>query len=148
MYRLLMMLFGVVLLNQAHAFPCYITMVKDNCWSKYNVSVNVVDVSTQTVLATLSIPEGKSWDRKEIVCQPKQTVMLKATYSPAFWEKDEGKIYSGKRDWSFPEKIVKNESAWNMVICFASEFQEVSLPPEAAGHCLCDMKSIPAIEPR
>ena len=148
MKKLLMLLFGVCFLTQAHAFPCYITMVKDSCWSKYNVNVDVVDVFTNKVMASMSIPEGKSWDRKEIVCQPKQTVFLKAAYSPSFWAKDAGRIYYGKRNLSFPEEIKKGDAAWNMTFCFASDFQEVSLPPDSSGQCICDVKGIPVIEPR
>ncbi len=148
MRRLFMMLSGVCLLSQAYAFPCYITMVKDSCWSSYNVSVDVIDVATEKVLATMSMPNGKSWDRKEIVCQPKQTVNLQATFSPAFWTKDAGKKYYGKRLWSFPEEIKKGDSAWNMTICYSSDLQGVPFPPDASGQCTCVTKDIPAIEPR
>lgn len=148
MRRLMVMFSGVCLFIQVHAFPCYITMVKDNCWLNYNVNVDIVDVSTEKVVATMTIPEGKPWDRKEIACQPKQTVKLKATYSPAFWAKEAGKFYYGKREWSFPEEIKKGDAAWNMILCFASDIEEVSLPPEVSGPCVCDMKDIPAIEPR
>lgn len=147
MRRILMMLSGVCFLTQVQAFPCYITMVKDSCWLKYNVTVDIVDVVTDKVVATMSMPEGKSWDRKKMVCQPKQTVSLRATYSPAFWSKDADKIYSGKRYWSFPEEVKKGDAAWNMMLCFSRDIAEVSLPPEASGQCVCDAKGIPAIEP-
>lgn len=148
MSRLLKILLGLCLVAQAHAFPCYITMVKSNCWANYNVNVDVVDVLTDKVIASMSMPVGTTWDRKEIVCQPQQSVQLKATFSPVIWEKDEGKIYFGKRTWSFPAEIKKGSTAWNMGICFSGDFAETSIPPDALGPCQCDMKSIPPVEPR
>ena len=147
MRRFFTMLSGVCLLTQAHAFPCYITMIKDTCWSGYDVNVDVIDVATEKVLVTMNMPKGKSWDRKEIVCEPKQTVSLQATFSPTIWAKDEGKKYNGKRFWSFPEEIKKNESAWNMVICYARDIQGVPTPPDASGACACDKQGIPVIQP-
>ena len=146
MFRLFMILVGACLFIQAHALPCYITLVKDNCWSNYNVSVDVVDVSNETVMTTLIIPEGTSWVRNEIVCQPKQTVMLKATFSPVFWESDTGKIFYAQRYWSFPEITKPGVTALSMTICYAKDFAGLSLPPEANGHCVCDTKSIPPID--
>jgi len=148
MRRLFMVLSGVCLLTQVHAFPCYITMVKDSCWTSYSVSVDVIDVTNKKVVATMSMPNEKSWDRKEIVCQPKQTVSLIATFSPAFWEKEENKKYYGKRIWSFPEEIKKGDGAWNMTICYPKDLQGIPLPPDASGKCTCETKDIPAIKPR
>ncbi len=148
MRKLLMMLVGMGLYAQAYAFPCYFTLVKDNCWTDYNVTVDIVDTSNKKVVASLNMPKGKSWDRKEIACQPMQTFMLQAQYTPVIWQQDAGKIYYGKRYWSFPEEIKPGESAWNMVICYADHFQGLTLPPTSSGHCVCDMKGIPAIAPR
>ena len=147
MRKLLIMLFSVFLFTQAHGFQCYITMIKDSCWSSYDVNVDLIDVATEKVLASMTMPKGKSWDRKEIVCQPKQMVKLKATFSPAFWEKDAGKVYYGKRFWSFPEEIKKDDKAWNMVICYANDIDGVPLPPDVSGQCVCEKKDIPVIVP-
>lgn len=146
MRRLLLVLFGSGLIFQAHAFPCYITMVKDSCWSNYNVSVDVIDVATEKLIDTLLLPKGTSWVRREMTCLPKQTVMLKATFSPVFWESDVGKVFSGQRYWSFPEINKASVSALGMTICYATDFAEVPLPPDASGHCICDTSNIPAMK--
>lgn len=148
MRKVLMILSGVFFLTQAQAFPCYITMIKDSCWSNYNVTVDIVDLFTNKVMVTMTMPKGKSWDRKEIVCQPKQTVQLRATYTPTFWAKDAGKVHYGKRHWSFPDEVKKGDAAWNMTLCFAKDIAEASLPPESSGQCICETKGIPEIEPR
>lgn len=149
MHKLFMALAGVSLLAQAHALPCYITVAKDNCWTKYNVKIDVVDVTNQNVLASMSMPQGTSWARQEIVCQPEQTVMLKATFLPVIWEADAGRVYSGARYWSFPRQVENADadaSVMSMSICFSGDFEEVSFPPDSSGHCSCDLKSIPAIK--
>lgn len=148
MRKFLLMIFSACLLTQAHAFPCYITMMKDNCWTAYDVNVDLIDVATEQVIASMSIPKGKSWDRKEIVCQPKQVVKLKAKFSPDIWVKDKGREYVGKRFWSFPEQINQGDAAWNMVLCFSRDIQDVPLPPDVSGQCACDAKDIPPIAPR
>ena len=148
MSRLIMLLLGVSVLTEAQAFPCYITMVKSTCWSSYNVNANIIDSASEKVLANINMPEGTSWGRQEIDCQPKQTVELQATFSPTIWEKEEGKVYFGKRYWSFPEEIKKDESAWNMTICYPGDFAATPYPPEASGTCPCDTTNIPVIQPR
>ncbi len=144
MCKLFMMLVGVFGLAQAHALPCYITIAKDNCWTNYNVNIDIVDTLTEKVIASMSMYEGTPWVRQKIVCQPGQTVLLKATFTPVFWEADIGKVYFGRRYWSFPKQLVAGESAMSITICYASDFAAVSLPPEASGDCACDMESIPA----
>ena len=148
MRRIIMLLLGTGVFLQAYSFPCYITLVKDNCWTEYDVNVTVINVLNEQVLTTIHIPKGESWSRKELVCEPKQTVMFKAVFSPVFWESDSKKVYFGKRYWSFPDKIVAGAGAWDMKICFSDHFAAVPLPPEGGGHCACDMTGIPPIKPR
>lgn len=147
MRKIWMLLCGTSLLTQAHAFPCYITLVKDNCWAEYDVNVDITDVMTNKVIATLNMPKGKSWARQQLVCQPKQTVSLAAKFSPAIWDKDEGKIYNGKRFWSFPETINKGDTAWNMTICYADAFSGLPSPANVKPNCTCDVSMIPVIKP-
>ena len=148
MNRLLILLLGACWCLQAHAFPCFITLVKDNCWTDYDVDVTVINVSNEKVLTTIHIPKGESWVRYELPCDPKQTVMFRAVFSPVFWESDAKKVYFGERYWSFPEKIDAGAEAWNMNICFTRHFADVPLPPKASGHCACDMASLPPIKRR
>ncbi len=144
---LLSFIFLTFTFTKTYAFRCYITLVKDSCWTNYNVSVDAINVMGEKLLTSLVIPQGTSWVRNEIDCQPKETLLFKATFTPAFWEKDAGKIYYGKRYWSFPETIGPNESAWNMTVCYGSDFAAIPLPPDAAGNCACDTSTIPVIKP-
>ncbi len=146
MSKLVMMLVGVCGLAQVHALPCYITIAKDNCWTNYNVNIDIVDTLSVKVIASMSMPEGTPWVRQEIVCQPGQTVQVKATFSPVFWESDVGKVYFGRRYWSFPQQLDAGESALSMTICYANDFAAIPLPPDASGQCACDINSIPAIK--
>lgn len=146
MRKLIMGMVGVCLMTQAQAVPCYMTIVKDSCWTAYDVNINIVDVQTEKVLTSMNIPKGKSWVRKEVSCQPSETVMMRATFSPVFWESDKNKSYSARKYGTFPEKPDEGVLAMNLTICFANDFSEVPLPPESSGHCVCDMTNIPAIK--
>lgn len=148
MRRLVLVWMCVCVVLQSHAFPCFITVVKDSCWTDYTVRVDVVDFRHNNLITTLVIPASKSFKRYEFVCEPGQTVAFNATFTPSFWEKEAGKVYSSQRSWSFPETIGSGQSAWNMTLCFSGDFLEVPLPPTGSGHCVCDKAHLPKIEPR
>lgn len=135
-------------ISEAHAFPCYITLVKDSCWTNYNVSVDVMNVLTEKHVTTIHVDQGKSWSRVEFNCDAKDTVRFKASFSPAFWESDKGKQFSAKRYWSFPEEILPKQSAWNMTLCYPGDFSAVPLPPDVSGDCRCNKDDLPAVQPR
>ncbi|KTD01031.1 hypothetical protein OQJ19_12215 [Fluoribacter gormanii] len=124
---------------------CYYTLVKDNCWIKYDVSVDVMDAISAKTLTTVTVPIGKSWTRQTFPCQPGQKLMYRARFSPIFWESDAGKTYIAKNYWSLPNTINPGDSAWNVTVCYSSDFSLVPLPPNAPGNCSCNFDDIPAI---
>ena len=146
-FRFVFLLLGVFFSALAIAFPCYMTLVKDSCWANYNVTVKVNDTSKEKVIATINVPEDKQWVRTKFECEPKQTLMLIASFMPAFWKADEGKEYPAKRYWALPETIVGKTRAWNMNICYPADFSAVPLPPDASGKCACDMTKVPSVKP-
>lgn len=126
------------------AFPCYLTLIKNSCWTKYQVSVNVLDPVAMKSVVDINVPAGTSWSRKEFTCNPKQILLPTATLTTIFWQGDEGKVYKSKRYLHLPKKIKNNEVAWNITICYPEEFAEVPMPPDAQGNCHCDKSKIPA----
>ena len=142
----LLLLSSIFFSTLVTAFPCYVTLVKDNCWTNYDVTVKINDTSKDKVVATVFVPAGKQWARVNFQCQPRETFIFLATYSPVFWAKEEDVVYQAKRYWSLPETIVGDTEAWNMNICYAADFSAVPLPPDASGACQCDMTKIPAVK--
>lgn len=131
-----------------YAFPCFITLAKDNCWANYAVTVTVLDAVTNQQLTVATIPAGQNWVRQAFACQPAQKLMYLATFSPAIWEKDAGKSYHALQYWSLPATAQSGETAWNIPVCYAADFSEVPLPPTATGQCQCNFKEIPPIPPQ
>lgn len=127
------------------AFPCFLTMVKDSCWTNYDVSVVVTDVVTNKSIMTIAVPAGKSWDRQEFVCQPGERLMYTATFSPIFWATDQGKSYLARNYWLLPSTIGTGDTAWNINVCYPADFEEVPMPPNVTGNCACNFKGIPAV---
>ncbi len=123
-------------------------MVKDSCWENYTLTVNVSNAATGEPVATIIVPQGQSWVRQAFTCQPKDDLSLKATFTPVFWQNDEGKIYSALRDWKLPDSVAKGDTAWNVTVCYPEEFSEVPLPPDASGSCKCDFSNIPPVKPQ
>jgi len=148
MSRILLLLIGILVSFQIYAFPCFITMVKDSCWTKYNVTVDVFNASSDKPVAKVIIPAGTSWAREEFSCEPQEKLGFRAQFTPVFWEQDAGKTYDAQHYWTLPEKISQDETAWNLTICYPAEFSAVPFPPEGSGNCKCDKASIPPVEPQ
>jgi hypothetical protein len=130
------------------AFTCYYTLVKDSCWTKYNVTVDVIDAATEKVIISPTVPAGKSWVREKFSCSIAQSLMFRAQFSPVFWESDKGKTYAAKRNWPMPGAINPGDSAWDVQVCYPADFSQVPLPPDATNNCKCDFGSIPVIPPK
>jgi len=146
--RLFIFTLSFIFANSLWAFTCYYTLVKDSCWTQYNVSVEVIDAKTQKVIINPSIPAGTSWVREKFTCSPAQSFMFRAQFAPIFWENDKGKTYSSKRFWPMPNTINEGDSAWDIPVCYPADFSQVPLPPTATGNCKCDFSTIPAIPPK
>ncbi|EHL32839.1 hypothetical protein [Legionella drancourtii] len=131
------------------AITCYYTLAKDNCWLKYNVTVDVMDALSAKVLATVTVPAGKSWTRVTFPCETNgQKLMYRAQFSPSIWDSEKGKVYMAKNYWSLPNGVKEGDSAWNVSVCYPSDFSEVPMTPEATSSCACDFSSIPEIPPK
>ena len=148
MIRFICLLLGMLFVFEAHAFPCFITLVKDTCWANYNVTVDVMSSENGKKRATVLIPEGTAWSREKFECKPGDTLQFQATFFPVFWEKDRDRKYAGKSNWPLPQKPKKDETAWNLVVCFAKDFSEIPFPPDAEGNCRCETKDIPPVKPQ
>ena len=146
--RLTIASLALLLTPSLYAFPCYITMVKEDCWTNYELTVNVLDTSNNASVAKVVVPKGKSWMRQSFECKPAQTFMYEATFTPTIWERDKAKKYHARRYWSLPDKIADGATAWNIKVCYASDFTETPMPPEATGKCQCHFDQVPAVEPR
>lgn len=126
------------------SIQCFFTLVKDNCWLDYDVTVNVTDAITSKPVLTITVPKGKkSWERKTFDCQPLQSLDFVAKFSPIFWESDKGKTFKGKRTWTLPVHMEKGDTAWNITVCYPEQFTAIPLPPTAGSNCACDTKAIP-----
>lgn len=144
--RILTLALGVTCTFSTWAITCYYTLAKDSCWTKFDVSVDILDASTMNKITTISVPAGKSWARESFECSPKQSLNYIATFNPIFWESDKGKTYKGLRSWSLPAEVNPGDRAWTIPVCYPADFAEVPLPPKADSNCKCDFSAIPEIQ--
>ena len=135
-------------MHPAFAITCYMTIAKDSCWTKYDVEVQVIESATDTLITTVKIPKGEHYSRQTFPCKPALKMNYVARFSPVFWQTDKGKSYNALRAWSLPEKVNPSDTAWNVSVCYPSDFALVPFPPEGDGKCACDFKSIPEIQPQ
>ena len=133
---------------QSHAFVCYVTMVKDNCWTNYNLTVDVTDASSSAVATTIVVPAGQSWGRKQFACNAGQTLALSAQFSPVFWRTDVNKVFPAQRFWRLPDNIESGITGWNVTVCYPKWFADVPMPPGASVNCACNTDNIPPIAPQ
>lgn len=131
------------------SFTCYLTLAKDNCWTNYNLSVDVVDANKNVVLTTIAVPAGKSWTRQEFTCEPTQKLMYNAQFNPVIWQGSEGKVYPAERFWFLPGTVNPGDTAWTIPVCYPADFSQVPFPPDAKSNkCACDFDSIPPVTPK
>lgn len=108
-----------------------------------------MDALSAKVLTTATVPAGKSWTRVTFPCETNgQKLMYRAQFSPSIWDSEKGKVYMAKNYWSLPNGVNEGDSAWNVSVCYPSDFSEVPMTPEATGSCACDFSSIPEIPPK
>ena len=144
--RFVTFLLGTVYFSPLLAFTCYYTLAKDSCWIRYNVTVEVIDATTSKILTTVTVPEGKYWTRTTFNCDTGQKLMYRAQFSPVIWDADKGSIYYAKNYLSLPNSLNSGDSAWNISVCYPSDFSQVPFPPDAANNCTCDFSTIPVIK--
>ena len=147
MFKFIILLCSLCFFSYAQAFPCFMTIVKENCWLNYTLNVDVIDADTGKSIMNVVVPQGTAWVRKPFTCQVGEVLSLNAVFDPVIWESQADKVYAGKHYWGLPKEISKGQSGWNVTACFAKDFSEVPLPSDASGGCKCDLKSIPLIEP-
>jgi len=136
---------GLMLIAEgAMAFPCFITMIKDSCWTDYTVTVEVLDSETNAVLTTIVVPKGEPWSRGRFEGKLKQHFMLRATFEPAFWKAEEGKVYYAKRYWKLPDAVKTYTTAVHVTVCYPESFSGVPLPPGAGSTCTCPKQAVPS----
>ncbi len=148
MLKYFALIITVLLSFNAHAFTCFLTMIKDNCWLKYNLTVNIIDAANGKVIGTVIVPTDTPWARQKFTCQAQQKLMFQAQFNPVFWKNDEGKTYNATNYWTLPNEVKKDETAWNLNVCYPKQFAEVPFPPEGTDNCQCDTSNIPPVPPQ
>jgi hypothetical protein len=141
-------LMGLGCVSASAAFNCYLTVAKDNCWKNYNASVSVIDASSGKILQTVKVASQHDWQRLPFTCQPGQNLNFQSSFSPSIWQGDKGVVYPAKKYKLLPKEPAVGQTAWEVSICYSHDFSGVPIPPESNGNCVCDMKSIPALEVR
>ena len=130
------------------AFPCFLTIVKDSCWTKYDVTVTAVNSVTNKTEISVLVPRDKSWARSAFSCEPSESLYFYASFTPAFWKQDVNKQYPAISKKSLPMLITKGATAWNITLAYPGDFSELTLPPDAKGSCRYDLKAVPPVEPQ
>lgn len=143
---------GLVCLNfvigQAFAVPNVITFVKNNCWLDYQVHFRIHDRTTGKHLGEVVIPKNQAWARVQFDAAENQVLAIQASFSPAIFEADKGRMYPANRFWKMPDNHPIAGSVWTFNVCFDQEFANAPMPPSATGNCACDFSRIPAIVPK
>lgn len=146
MKRILIGLVGAVLFSsEASAFNCFLTLVKDSCWTDYSVTVDLTNMMTSKSMIKATAPKGKTYIRQAFQCEADTSFDFSATFLPIIWEADKGRVYKGKVSWALPKKLTKGDTAWNITMCFPEQFTAVPAPVTSTGNCICDTTHLPAV---
>lgn len=140
------LLLALGFVTKAMAFTCYFTVVKDSCWTDFDLKVTALDTRDKSVLTTAVIPAKQSWTRTSFDCNPGQQLEYNAIFSPTFWENDKDKIFRSKKYRLLNSKIEPTDVAWDIQVCFPEEFAEVPFPPKGDKNCRCDFSLVTPIQ--
>lgn len=140
--------FSIIASPSLWAFPCFLTLAKNNCWIDYTVSVEVINTQTGNVVTRAVVPKGQSWTRQPFTCNPSESFMYQARFSPVIWASGAGMSYHALHYVVLPPKPQKQETGWELRVCYSDDFAETPLPPTAQGQCSCDFSSIPPVPPQ
>lgn len=140
--------FALILIHPGYAkeIECYLTVVKNDCWKTYNVDVTLTDLASKEKIVSLRAPSGKLWSRDKFTCTLGKVLEYSATYSPVFWQTDQGKVFYSNKYWTLPESLAENQAALNITICFPEQFVGTPIPPDATAKCKCDTSVAPEIK--
>lgn len=142
-----LLLLTLVISSSVFAFPCYLTVVKDNCWTNYDVTVTMSNLQTNAKVSNVLVPKGKSWERQQFTCDAGQTLTYYATFQPVIWENQANTAYKAVSFWTLPTTIGAHDLAWNLTACFPRDFSSTPTPINATGNCSCDVSDIPEPKP-
>jgi len=146
MKKWILVVAAMAMAPNALAFKCYITFMKGKCWSNYDVSIAAMDGDTKKLLTSTELKKDTFWKRTTFDCKPRQAIAFSAKYTPKIWKTNKQTHYDTKQMVYLPVKVKKDESAWEIPICFSTKFSEVPIPPTAKDLCDCSFeKDIPKI---
>lgn len=144
--KILILLISLGFAANSFAIDCYLTVVKDNCWKNFQVTVKMKDPQTRKVFKTIKVSSKEMWHREKFKCTPNQNIFYAAKFLPIIWEANQDKEYLARRYWRLPATFAKDDKAWNINLCFSKDFTGVPLPPRSSGKCSCDFKSVPPLQ--
>ncbi len=144
-YRILLSAIFFIATSLSYALQCYITVITAPCWSGYDVSVDILDSSNNTLISTVKIPKGAHYGRVNFECKPAQVFAAQATFEPAVWIQDAHKRYSGSRFWKLPDDAPQQGAIWSIDICYPTQFAD--LPNStSADSCNCSLEGVPVVK--
>ena len=144
--RLLVVMFFFSVASYAKEVPCYVTLIKNSCWTNYVIDVTLTNLQSKKIVATMKSPKGKQWTRESFKCELGTVLQYSATYSPVYWRSDKGKVFYSNKYWTLPDTLAANEKALSITICFPDQFIGAPMPPDAVGQCRCDKTIAPQIK--
>lgn len=116
---------------------CMVHVVKNTCWDKYSVNVEIMRSRTQQLVSKGTVEKGKSQTDITFTCPLGEPIGMRSTFSPAFWEGTENKMYMTKRIWDIPLHMPEKSQRWEIAVCFPNDFQSVPIPPVIGTDCKC-----------
>ena len=141
---LLFMGAGLVKVFASGDFPCYVQLVKTNCWKDFEITVQPIDVISQQKTGEPIILGKEVFEKVvPVACKPGQPISFTGAFSPPTWEGTENKHYVARHFWMPPDSLPKNADKWVISVCFAEDFTSVPLPPSATSVCECKFSELP-----
>lgn len=139
----MMILLSVSCVNWA--IECYVTLLKDKCWSGYQVHMTIENLKSLNKVIDLDVGPNQTWARKKFDCEASQVLKKSVSFTPAIWDSEKGKIYQNNFMTRLPDTKPAQGVIWSMEVCFPKNFSQVPTPIKNMNDCGCDKTNVPEI---
>lgn len=112
---------------------CFFNVSKINGWENYTVTINVVDFTTNFMIATIKLPAATTKQNSvnqlsvPFDCTKYQQLAFSASFSPSIWANQANKVYSSKKILDISSQVTSIPVNGKLVlsVIFPTDFSNV-----------------------
>lgn len=132
------LMFPLILHAEESEGTCYLEFAKAACWNNYKVELKLLDALTLQEQQHFNLSMNSQSIKVPFTCRANEQITFQASFEPPIWDQQVNSWYKAKKVYNVPPDVASDGNIWTVDLCFASDFNGVSLPPQnPMGSCSC-----------